>query len=404
MFKNNNYDNSNQKAPTKWIFIGVTSLIAIIVFLFINPFSWNDGGERTVVQQMSGKQFVQFESGVYYAGFFAKTTPWPNQISVSYQKNEASLDLEDNGIEIGKIGIRFGGDATTADVSGITQYILPNDEQDMITIHNTHRTPQSLVTKRLSPYTKECLQSSAQLMSSEMHYSGGRAQMAQDFIDQLKYGTFILRTKESVVYDSLEKENKRIYETLIQQDKTGQPKRKTSSIKEYGITIADAQITDVDYEKRVDDMLGKKIDAATKASVSKQELITSQQQALTAKAKGEQKLVEIEYQQRQEQTKLVVAAQTKVDVAKLENEAALLNAKKIRTEADAESYKNAKIVSAGLTPQEKAQFEMDTKIGIAEAMSKVQLPNTYISGGQNGNTNSLIDALLSTKLIEGSKK
>ena len=403
MFKNN-YNNSNQSSPTKWIFIGVTSLIAIIVFLFINPFSWNDGGERTVVQQMSGKQFVQFESGVYYAGFFAKTTPWPNQISVSYQKNEASLDLEDNGIEIGKIGIRFGGDATTADVSGITQYILPNDEQDMITIHNTHRTPQSLVTKRLSPYTKECLQSSAQLMSSEMHYSGGRAQMAQDFIDQLKYGTFILRTKESVVYDSLEKENKRIYETLIQQDKTGQPKRKTSSIKEYGITIADAQITDVDYEKRVDDMLGKKIDAATKASVSKQELITSQQQALTAKAKGEQKLVEIEYQQRQEQTKLVVAAQTKVDVAKLENEAALLNAKKIRTEADAESYKNAKMVSAGLTPQEKAQFEMDTKIGIAEAMSKVQLPNTYISGGQNGNTNSLIDALLSTKLIEGSKK
>lgn len=392
-----------EKSPIKYAVIAGLAIVGLIVVSIINPFSWNDGGERTVVQQLSGKQFVQFESGVYYAGFFAKQTAWPNQISVSYQQNEADLDLNDNSIEIGVINIRFGGDATTANVKGISQYILPNDEKDMVLIHNTHRTPQSLVTKRLSPYTKECLQSSAQLMSSEMHYSGGRAQMAQDFIDQLKNGSFLLMTSEQFVFDSLEKEDKRVYKTEIQKNGDGTYKRKTSSIKEYNITVADAQVTDVDYEKQVDDMISKKVAASTKASVSKQELMTAQQQALTAKAKGEQALVEIEYEQKQDQTKQVVTAETRKEVAKLEKEAAELENQKIKILADAQSYQNAKLVAAGLTPQEKAEWEYKTKVGVAEKLSKVTLPNTYISGSNGNGQANLLESLLGVKLLEDRK-
>jgi hypothetical protein len=393
------------KLPIKWITTAVLSIIGIIVFLFINPFSWNDAGHRTVVEQMSGNQFVQYQPGIYYSGFFCKTTEWPNQISVSYQDTTTDMEMKDGTIEIGKIKIRFGGDATTADVSGIVQYILPSDETEMITMHNAHRTPQSLVTKRLAPYTKECLQSSAQLMSSEMHYSGGRATMSQDFGEQLRGGVYLLKTNELMVYDSLEKENKRLYETKIQTDKNGNPVRKISSIKEYGITVADANITDVDYETRVDNMLGKKIDASTKASIAKQELITAQQQGLTAKAQGEKTLIETEYKQKVEQTKLVVAAQTQVQVAELETKAAQLQAQKTKTQADAESYKNAKLVAAGLTPQERAQFEMDTKIGVAKALSEVTLPSTYINGNTSGgNNNSMLESILGVKLLEQNKK
>lgn len=398
-------------SKTKLITLGVIAVITLITLTFFNPFAWNDAGERTVVQQADGTQFIRYGSGIYYAGFFAKTTTWPNQISVSYQQATPDYNITDGTIEIGKVNIRFGVDATSADVSGIVQYILPSDEQEMIAMHNAHRTPQSLVTKRLAPYTKECLQSSAQVMSSEMHYSGGRAQMSQDFGDQLRGGVYLLKTTEKLVYDSLEKEQKRIYLTQIVNDKSGQPKRKVSSIKEYGITVADAAITDVDYEKRVDDMLGKKIDAATKASIAKQELLTAQQQALTAKAQGEKKLVETEYAQKVEQTKQVVQAETRVKLAeqnklqaKITAEAALLEAQKTKTDADAEAYKNSRLVSAGLSPWDKADFEMKTKIGVATALSKIALPSTYIQGGTNGVTNSLIDALLSTQMINNSTK
>jgi hypothetical protein len=379
----------------KTIVTGILSVVLIIFFLIVNPFSWNDAGNRTVVERTTGEQIVQFAPGIFYAGFFAKEKEWPNQISVTYQESVADLKLEDNGIEVGQIMIRFS-DATTANVKGITQFILPSDEKEMILIHNTHRTPQSLVVKRLAPYTKECLQSSAQLMSSEKHYGGGRAQMAQDFMDQLKEGVYLLRTEENVVFDSLEAEKKRVYQTEIQIDKkTSLPKRKLSSIKEYGITVADAAITDVDYEDKVDQKLIKIIDAVTKSSISKQELMTAQQQTLTAKAKGEQALVEIEYQQKQEQTKQVVEAETKVKVAeqdklqqKIAYEGAILEAKKIKELADAQAYARARIMQADGALEMKLKAQIEVQKAWAEAFSKYTgavVPQFQTGGGATPN-------------------
>lgn len=379
----------------KAIALGVVAVIFIILFMIVNPFSWNDAGNRTVVERTTGEQIVQFAPGIFYAGFFAKEKEWPNQISVTYQEATAELELEDNGIEVGQIMIRFS-DATTANVKGITQFILPADEKEMILIHNTHRTPQSLVVKRLAPYTKECLQSSAQLMSSEKHYGGGRAQMAQDFMDQLKEGVFLLVTEENIVYDSLAGEKKRIYQTEIQVDKkSGIPRRKLSSIKEYGITVADAAITDVDYEEKVDDKLIKIIDAVTKSSISKQELMTAQQQTLTAKAKGEQALVEIEYQQKQEQTKQVVEAETKVKVAeqdklqqKIAYEGAILEAKKIKELADAQAYARSRIMQADGALEMKLNAQIEIQKVWADAFSKYTgaiVPQIQTGGTAAGN-------------------
>ncbi len=387
----NSINPNNPMITKKTIAAGVLAILGLILFLIVNPFSWNDAGNRTVVERTNGEQIVQFAPGIFYAGFFAKEKEWPNQISVTYQDAVPKLEIEDNGIEVGQIMIRFS-DATTADVRGITQFILPSDEKEMILIHNTHRTPQSLVVKRLAPYTKECLQSSAQLMSSEKHYGGGRAQMAQDFLDQLKEGVYLLVTEENVVYDSLEMEKKRVYQTEIQYDKkTSAPKRKLSSIKEYGITVADAAITDVDYENKVDEKLVKIIDAVTKSSISKQELMTAQQQTLTAKAKGEQALVEIEYQQKQEQTKQVVEAQTKVKVAeqdkmqqKIAYEGSILEAKKIKELADANAYARQRIMQADGALEMKLKAQVEVQKVWAEAFSKYTgavVPQIQTGGG-----------------------
>jgi SPFH domain / Band 7 family len=386
---------TNNMINKKTIVTGVLTIIGLILFLIVNPFSWNDAGNRTVVERTTGEQIVQFAPGIFYAGFFSKEKEWHNQISVTYQETVPQLELEDNGIEVGQIMIRFS-DATTADVRGITQFILPSDEKEMILIHNTHRTPQSLVVKRLAPYTKECLQSSAQLMSSEKHYGGGRAQMAQDFLDQLKEGVYLLVTEENLVYDSLELEKKRVYQTTIQMDKkTSLPSRKVSSIKEYGITVADAAITDVDYESKVDEKLVKIIDAVTKSSISKQELMTAQQQTLTAKAKGEQALVEIEYQQKQEQTKQVVEAQTKVKVAeqdklqqKIAYEGAILEAKKIKELADANAYAKQRIMQADGALEMKLNAQVEVQKVWADAFSKYTgaiVPQFQTGGGPTTN-------------------
>lgn len=377
----------------KLIIAGAITLFALILFIFINPFSYNDPTERTVITRQNGKQFVQFSPGMYYSGFFAKEVSWPNQISVSYKDEKPNYELVDNTVEIGRVLVRFN-DATTAEVQGITQYILPSDEKEMLEIHNAHRTPEALVKRRLAPYTQECLQSSAQLMSSEMHYSGGRAQMVQDYLDQLKAGAFLLKISTVNIYDSIEKSNKKSYEVVIQKDAGGQFKRKFSSIKEYGVIVADAQVTDVDYEAQVDTMLKKKIAAATRSSISKQELMTAQQMQLTAEAQGKKKLVEIEYVQKQEQTKQVVAAQTQVELAKLDLtkqdialQAANKEGQKIKVLADANAYEKQRNIAADGALDKKLDAWLQERKYAWDAFAKYQgnMVPYYISGGGNGN-------------------
>jgi hypothetical protein len=228
-----------------------------------------------------------------------------------------------------------------------------------------------------------------------MHYGGGRAQMAQDYLDQLKNGAFLLSVQETNSYDSIEKISKKIYAVAIQRDSKGNNKRKFSSIKEYSISVADAQITQVDYEEAVDKMLQKKIQAATDASVSRQQLMTAQQKQLTAEAQGKQKLVEIEYVQKQEQTKQVVAAQTQVELAKqdltkqeIARQAAEKEAAKIKTLADAEAYARQRVMTAdGALDKKLATYEKVQGMW-AKAFGEYKgsfVPQFQTGGGGGGN-------------------
>lgn len=371
------------------------AVLTIILAIFLNPFGYNEGGNRTVVQRMNGDQFVVFTSGTFYGGFFSKEFEWPNQISVSYQDSIPDFDLKDNGIDVGWMEVMFS-DKITAKMKGITQFVLPSTESEMLLVHNTHRSPESLVRKRLAPYAKECIQSAAQQMTADMHSSGGRAQMSQDYNQQLREGVVLLNTKERVVYDSIDKENKRIFENIVQVDKSGFPKRKISSVKEYGITIADAQITDVQYDPKFTDRRNQLIDAATKTAVSKSDLVVAQQQTLTEKAKGEKALVTVEYEQKKNQTQQVVESETRIKVAeadkmqqKIAYEGAQYEGKKIKELADAKAYEKAKLIQADGALDAKLKAYMQVNEYWAEAFGKYggNVVPTYSWGGASGGGN-----------------
>ncbi len=394
---------------SKKLIIGVVIGILLIVFPFtpFNPFDTNDPTERTVVTTQGGNQFVRFEPGMYWAGFFSTKYEWPNQIGVQYNAAEADLTLRDNTIDIGLTKVSFLG-GPSATVQGIAQFNLPNNDSAMIEIHNQHRTIEGLVKLRLAPYTQECLKASAQLMTPEMHYNGGATQMGNEYLDQLQHGVFLLESRKITVYDSLEKTYKADYAVVKQVDKNKQPLRKLSSVAKYGITIGDGQITGTEYEPRILSMLAKQIDAQSATQLAKQQFVKAQQQALTAKAEGERKLVETEYAKRVEQTNILVASQTKVEQAKIYRQeqeeaakAAIFAAQKVRTDADAEAYKNRQMVSAGLTPWDKADFELQAKKAYYAALGSITLPINYFAGGSGNNQNDLLNALLVSKLATG---
>ncbi len=326
---------------------GVGFFVTLIVLAALNPFGFNQLGYREVVETPAGEKYVIFDNGVYFKFPGSRVATYPNVITISHRGVETGATVEGT-----LIPIRFN-DATEARAQTVVRFRLPEVESDMLQIHSEYISKEYLALKGLQPYTIECLKNSAQLMDSEQHYSGGRAQLSQFFQDQLEYGLFILDTRESFSRDTLTGEMKRIYESKIRIGKDGKKERKESDLTRFGIHIASATIENVDYEGQVDEKLKKKIEASTRESVSKQNLVTAQQEAMTAEAEGRRRLVEIEYEEKQNQTQKVVQAETQVKLAikdqekqKIAYEAAKLEALKIKALADAEAYAKDRMMKA----------------------------------------------------------
>ena len=121
-----------------------------IVLLF-NPFIHNDDGERTyVLDPYFGTETVFFDPGYHWGGFFNKSTSWPDVMSTVFDEENA-------------VPIRFN-DATQAQAMANVRWELPKDETSMIDLHKSYRSPNSLQTRTLEPYSRECLSFAAQLM------------------------------------------------------------------------------------------------------------------------------------------------------------------------------------------------------------------------------------------------
>ncbi len=385
----------------KLLFGGIITFVVLILLVALNPFGYNDLGYREVVETPTGKKYVIFENGVYMKFPGSKITTYPNVITISHRGEGMGAMIESKSILI-----RFN-DATEARAQTVVRFRLPPSEPDMMMLHSEYINKEYLSLKGLAPYTIECLKNSAQLMDSEQHYSGGRAQLSQFFQDQLEYGLFILDTQESFARDTLTGEMKRIYESKIRVSKDGTKERKDSDLKRFGIHIASATIENVDYESQVDEKLKKKIEASTRESVSKQNLVTAQQEAMTAEAEGRRRLVEIEYEEKQNQTQKVVQAETQVKLAikdkekqKIALDGARLEAQKIKALADAEAYAKDRMMKADGALDKKLETYREVQKMWAEAFMHYKgdlVPQFQTGASSTGNAGLEFMDLMSAK-------
>jgi hypothetical protein len=132
---------------------------------------------------------------------------------------------------------------------------------------------------------------------------------------------------------------------------------------------------------------------ATAAETAKQKALTAEAEgkAAIAKAKADQevqKMTEVT-QAEKERDVAVLNAEREKEVARLNALKAIEDAKRIRAEGEAEAAANRAKVAAGLTPQEKAEWEYKTKVGIAEALAKSEHPivPTIMMGGSGDGKN-----------------
>jgi hypothetical protein len=91
----------------------------------------------------------------------------------------------------------------------------------------------------------------------------------------------------------------------------------------------------------------------------------------------------------------------------LEAEKAEFDKKRIIAEGQAEAEANRLKVAAGLTPQERAEWDYKTAVGIAEALAQSQVswvPSIMLTGGNTNSNNSAMDAVGLNMMLDVVKK
>lgn len=154
--------------------------------------------------------------------------------------------------------------------------------------------------------------------------------------------------------------------------------------------------------------VNKQIEAQQQANMSIQtkraEAAAAVQDAIKAEAEGKAAAAKAKWEQEKVKATEVTKAEQNREVARLAAEKAEFDKKRIIAEGEAEAAANRAKVAAGLTPQERAEWEYKTKVGVAEAIAKIELPKVVMAGGNQNGGSVAMDAVGLKMILETADK
>jgi regulator of protease activity HflC (stomatin/prohibitin superfamily) len=251
--------------------------------------------------------------------------------------------------------------------------------------------------------------------------------LAEDMLTDGEYATTIEVLQEKAGDDEVDQNGKIIKRAEVQEyrvtklklDKDGnRVMTKKSALNRYGIKVLQFDIQNVKLDEKAQNQLDivkeremQRVANATAAETAKQKALTAEAEgkAKIAEAKAAQEVIKIAEvtQAEKERDVAILNAEREKEVARLEALKALEVAKKIKAEGEAEAAANRAKVAAGLTPQERAEWEYKTKVGVAEALAKSThplVPEIMMSGDSKGGAGNAMDAVGLNMLMDLTNK
>ena len=396
-------------------------IILLVIGLFTaglsNSIYYAERGTFYEIIYPNGTKTAEFSEGYHLVVPFTRVNPWTANIDVKAGNvKKMSDDVEG---KMSSIKVTFV-DQVGADISSAYRFTLPKDEKTFLDLAVKYRSVDNLTQNTLIPTIAEQAKLTAKMFSAQDYISGSSQEFRQTFEEQLKGGTYVVKRQSTpdTTWSTISKtdEDRQIRDISIRfsidrvkDKKTGLPKRIQNEISASGIIVSQVIVNDVEvdesYKKR---LVAQKAESAQR-QLEQQKIETAKIAQQRIKAEGERDKEQERTTQEKNQVKLLIEIETKLkqektnlELAKLQLETQKTLSEKVKIESAADAYKNRQMVSAGLTPQEKAEWAYKTQIGVAAEMAKMQTPQIVISGangGGGGLTNSLIQAEMAKQLL-----
>ena len=377
--------------PKSLVSIIVVAVVAIFALCSLESIGEDVKNEEIVVNQrpMSGRMEYWTTPGFKWQ-WFGKTT--------TYYKTQQVWFGADNeeGKQMGNpIKVTFN-DASNGQIYGSLRVKLPTDPMYLTRIQTDYNGMDRLMQDLVRQQVTKVIYSSGPLMSAFESYAEKKNDLIEYITDQLNNGVYKTTVKTIETIDPItgEKKTVKIASLIPDENAPGGYKRSESSpFSYYGLEIGQVSVSQIGYSEKVVNQIEQQQEANMMVQTSKAKTLAAQQEAIRAEEAGKAAAMEAKWQQEKIKAIEVTKAEQEYEVARLAALKAKEEAKKIEAEGQAKAAANRALVSAGLTPLERATIEKETKIGVAQALSAIQLPTYVVAGGSGGSGNTAMDAM-----------
>ena len=286
-------------------------------------------------------------------------------------------------------------DASDGQIYGSLRVKLPTDVEHLSRIQTDYNGMDRLMNDLVSQTVTKVIYASGPLMSAFESYAEKKNDLIDYITDQLNNGVYktAIKTEETIDPVTGEKKTVRLATLIPDENAPGGYKRSEASpFAYYGLSIGQVAVSKIDYSEKVKMQIAQQQEANMLIQTSKAKSAAALQEAIRAEQEGKATAAKAKWEQEKIKAIEVTKAEQEREVSRLAAEKAEFDKKRIIAEGQAEAEANRLKVAAGLTPQEKAEWEYKTAVGIAEALSKSNVrwvPEIMINGKDGGSSNAM---------------
>ena len=376
------------------------------------------------VRTITGQEQVVSDVG-YQFFFFGRWNSWKRALTVQAVKGGSEnldyveVESSETSAALPPQNIMFL-DQVDANAQATVRFTIPSDKESFLQLAHEYRNPANLLRTALIPAFKETLQANASLMSAEEYYSGGRTEFNTEFENQMINGIYIVRREEisekrvgdvrgsaNVAMGTQQQDygddSKVVFVVRKMLDDTGIPRRKSQRFIDYGVSVVEARIIQMDPNQRFVERMQLKQKASADRAIAREQRVQEEEQRLLAIARGEREVAERQAKAKVDQIQrtteaetekqlAITEAQKKQEQAEIDKQTAQVNLEKARIEAetrrtlaDAEAYQKKAVLQADNALAQKLDAEIEIQKIWAEAFAQRKVPQ-YVFGGGDGNT------------------
>lgn len=399
------------KVRLAFVLIGLIMLLMPQFFMYARP------GHQYYLVSPTGTKSAVFNSGYHTIMPFTRIQEWEKFVDIKViQAGESAEGIE--GVIEGGIPIRFI-DQVKASASVSVRMQLPQDEPSFISLAEEFRHPSNLVRNTLVPTVREQVINTGYMFAAQDYISGAASDFRVTLDDQLKNGGFSVEKKE--YFDTLyvnaaiaQNDEQRMireistrYEVEKREDANGKLIRVEHDITKNNVIVSQVIVDAVQLEEAFQKRLEKQRDLASQKRIEMEaiEVAKISQQKIVAEGERDKSAERVQKEKEQVGTLIAIETQVKQEeskrqLAEIALKTARLEAQAVQVTADAESYQNRKLVSAGLTPQERARIDKEIAIGVAAEIAKLKLPEVYMNGNGGSDGGSILQDLLGAEIAK----